>query len=334
MTREVKLSLILGFAVVLSVALLLSDHFSGAQQARQAGMNPERGIEPVTTYAPAPEPTLILVDEQGRPQQPARPTQPAPRPGDPRQKSIMPTVVANADGPQPVPVEQSTLLNRLRDRFADGVQNAVNDLGNGHTPPPAVATNEPVRFDEPQPIDPNAGTIESFASNEPESEPAPQPVESNPRKDRFATYEVQEGDTLWSIASKQLGSGSRHAEIAALNQDRMGKGNTLRVGTSLRLPSEAAPEPTARNDAKKSSEKERQASKTAPKRDAVDPAPTAKKKNGKTVYTVKSGDTLGAIAARYLGSSSKYDDLLLANADTLKDENSLEVGMELMIPGR
>lgn len=328
MTREVKLSLILGFAVVLSVMLLLSDHFSGAQQARQNGINPERGIDPVTAYAPAPEPALILVDEQGRPQPQPRPSQPVPQPGNPRQKAIMPTAIADSNSPQPVAQESPTLLQRMQGRFAEGVSDAVNDLASGNTPPPALATNEPaVRFDEPQPIDPSAGLPIAVNDSEPalveSSTPEIEtPVETKPQ---LATYEVKEGDTLWSIAAKQLGNGSRHAEIAALNRDRMGKGNTLRVGTSLRMPSEAATEQSARTEPANK--------KPADDRRADKPAPTVKK-NGKTVYVVKSGDTLGGIAAKYLGSSSKYDDLLLANASTLKDEDSLEVGMELMIPGR
>lgn len=332
MTREVKLSLILGFAVVLSVMLLLSDHFSGAQQARQTGINPERGIDPVTAYAPAPEPTLILVDEQGRPQQPQpRPTQPTPQPGNPRQKAIMPTAIADANSPQPVVQDDTTLLDRLQARFTAEVGNAVNDLASGQTPPPAVATNEPIRFDEPMPVDPSAGIpiagagdepVEQIDSTVPEVEVKPAPPAE------LATYEVKEGDTLWSIAARQLGNGSRHAEIAALNRDRMGKGNTLRVGSSLRMPGGVAGDRDSANSAD-----ERRVEKPA-KREVAESAQAVKKKNGKTVYVVKSGDTLGGIAAKYLGSSAKYDDLLLANAGTLKDEDSLEVGMELMIPGR
>lgn len=332
MTREVKLSLILGFAVVLAVGVLLSDHLSGARQARVDGVNPERGIEPVTMYSAAEaEPALILVDEQGRPQQPAKPTQPAPRPGDPRQKSFAPTVVADASGPQPVNAEETTLLKRLQQRAANGLHDAVNDLASGHTPPPTVslATNEyePVRFDQPQPIDPNAGVPTAYlVQEEPE---AAELVEATPtvptQSDRgFVTYDVREGDTLWSIASKQLGDGRRHTEISELNRDRLGKGGVLRAGATLRLPGEATGDRVAQNGRQKP---------VASQRETVEPAPTMKK-NGKTVYTVKSGDTLGGIAAKYLGSSSKYDDLLLANAGTLTDEDSLEVGMELMIPGR
>lgn len=47
------------------------------------------------------------------------------------------------------------------------------------------------------------------------------------------TYTVAGGDTLWSIAAKALGSGTRYKEIQALN----GLGTTaLRVGQKLKLP--------------------------------------------------------------------------------------------------
>lgn len=47
-------------------------------------------------------------------------------------------------------------------------------------------------------------------------------------------------------------------------------------------------------------------------------------------YTVKDGDTLWHIAAKYLGSSSKYKDLF--NANNLSDPNILKPGTELIIP--
>ena len=48
------------------------------------------------------------------------------------------------------------------------------------------------------------------------------------------TYAVKAGDSFWSIAQSQLGDGSRHAEIAALNPgvDPM----RLAAGTTLKLP--------------------------------------------------------------------------------------------------
>ncbi len=50
-----------------------------------------------------------------------------------------------------------------------------------------------------------------------------------------------------------------------------------------------------------------------------------------TVYTVQSGDTLGAIAQKFLGKASLY--MVIAEANNIEDPNKISVGMELTIPG-
>ena len=50
------------------------------------------------------------------------------------------------------------------------------------------------------------------------------------------TYLVKDGDTLWSIAAKQLGSGARHEEILKLNADKLSGPDELQVGMKLKLP--------------------------------------------------------------------------------------------------
>ena len=50
------------------------------------------------------------------------------------------------------------------------------------------------------------------------------------------------------------------------------------------------------------------------------------------VYTVKSGDTLSAIAKRFLGSANRYNDIFNANKDQLSDPDKIKVGQELKIP--
>jgi hypothetical protein len=40
-------------------------------------------------------------------------------------------------------------------------------------------------------------------------------------------YVVKEGDSLWGIAQRELGSGIRHVEISELNAKRFGKGQKL-----------------------------------------------------------------------------------------------------------
>ncbi|HPF34435.1 MAG TPA: peptidoglycan-binding protein LysM [Candidatus Krumholzibacteria bacterium] len=56
------------------------------------------------------------------------------------------------------------------------------------------------------------------------------------------------------------------------------------------------------------------------------PAPAA------VLYTVKSGDTLGAIAKAHYGSASKYPVIFEANTPMLKDPNKIYPGQVLRIP--
>lgn len=48
-------------------------------------------------------------------------------------------------------------------------------------------------------------------------------------------YIVREGDNLWSIARKELGSGTRYREILALNPN-ISRNEPLPIGTILKLP--------------------------------------------------------------------------------------------------
>ncbi len=49
-------------------------------------------------------------------------------------------------------------------------------------------------------------------------------------------------------------------------------------------------------------------------------------------YTVKSGDTLSAIAKRFLGGANRYMDIFNANKDQLSDPDKIKVGQKLVIP--
>ncbi|MHB0947199.1 MAG: LysM peptidoglycan-binding domain-containing protein [Sedimentisphaerales bacterium] len=49
------------------------------------------------------------------------------------------------------------------------------------------------------------------------------------------SYTIQNGDSLWSIAQKQLGNGSRFKEILKLNPKISAKGNLV-VGSKLNIP--------------------------------------------------------------------------------------------------
>jgi len=53
---------------------------------------------------------------------------------------------------------------------------------------------------------------------------------------RGRQYVVRDGDSLWRIAAKQLGDGTRYAEIAKLNADILDDEDSLSVGMRLRMP--------------------------------------------------------------------------------------------------
>jgi len=49
-------------------------------------------------------------------------------------------------------------------------------------------------------------------------------------------------------------------------------------------------------------------------------------------HTVKSGETLGAIAKQYYGSASKYNTIFKANTHILKNPDVIQPNQELIIP--
>lgn len=59
-------------------------------------------------------------------------------------------------------------------------------------------------------------------------------IPEEPLHTRDLVYEVRRGDTLWRIAEKQLGSGTRWREIASANG--ISNPSRLRVGARLSIP--------------------------------------------------------------------------------------------------
>ena len=114
----------------------------------------------------------------------------------------------------------------------------------------------------------------------------------------LATITVQVGDSLWTLAQKNLGNGSRWHELVAVNP-AISNPNRILAGTTLALPAGDIP-------AVKSN------------------VPTTK-------HVVVKGDTLWAIAQSRLGNALYWSCIAQANP-TLKDPNRIYAMQEIFIP--
>ena len=82
-------------------------------------------------------------------------------------------------------------------------------------------------FFRPRPIQQQPG---------PEASPPKQNNRDAQQTSPAEPYMVQEGDTLWRIAARQLGDGRRYKEIVELNAGLADDENSLAVGTQLIIP--------------------------------------------------------------------------------------------------
>ncbi|MBL0927345.1 MAG: LysM peptidoglycan-binding domain-containing protein [Phycisphaerales bacterium] len=322
MTREQKLAMIIGFALVLAVGVLVSDHLSGARGARVAQVTPPQShAESI--------PVAFGREVIGEPIRPLAEVVPAP-------PALVPPAPPVADGTTP-PVVPDPADSRPGE-IVLGLRG-----GSTLTPPPS-----PDRTAERTPDRATERTPERL------SDRGPAAAKAEGKK-----YTVKEGDTLWRIASEQYGDGRLAGKLAEFNKDRMGKGGQLRVGGSLLLPSKEAlsgkaeattapltPAPgpgreeTVRptggsgggnlRDSRDPRSRETRTALKAPEGDGK--ADAAAGKRG--TYTVQRGDSLSQISQRTLGTSRRWQEILELNRDKLSSEDDLAAGMVLKLPAR
>ena len=114
------------------------------------------------------------------------------------------------------------------------------------------------------------------------------------------SYTVKKGDTYGTIALNNYGTYGVWSELYKAN-----KGAKLTEGTTLVLPE------------------------TLGKVARIN-APAAA--SGETLYTVKAGDTLGAIAKATYGDVMKYKTIFERNADRLVNANTIYEGQVIVLP--
>ncbi|MEJ5914414.1 transglycosylase family protein [Pseudokineococcus sp. 1T1Z-3] len=128
------------------------------------------------------------------------------------------------------------------------------------------------------------------------SQPAP-PADPAPAPPSGATYTVRSGDTLGAIAARY---GTTWQQLYADNRDRISNPGRIYVGQVLRVPGSGGGGGGG----------------------GETPAPSG-------TYTVRSGDTLGAIAAR---NGTTWQAIYDLNRDRVSNPNRIYVGQVLRLP--
>jgi nucleoid-associated protein YgaU len=132
---------------------------------------------------------------------------------------------------------------------------------------------------------------------------------------------VASGDTLSSIAMRELGSGFLADNIFLLNRDVITDPDHLMAGVKIRLPYANSPPSSA------------DGIDSAPASPPLGDAPARRPTRGLGgSHTVARGDTLSSIAQQYYGSSSAWRFLHEANRAIIVNPDQLSVGMQLSIP--
>ena len=343
MTREHKLSLIVGFSIVLLVAVLISDHFSSAQQ-QSLGLADAGEPAAVTTNTPprqlqAPAPT-----GRGLTQQLATATVPTTRSTTPT-----PTTSAAQAMPEPMSEPQKLVINQgsrpafngstsptprvgasatpagdssliaqgrdalesLRDRIQ---QNGLEYLQDA--PVAAEVGTRPIAGNQSTARTPGIRLAEGTSAVQPSTNATPRNAAATPTR----LHVVQEGESLYRIAERFYGDGNLWRKLAAHNTDRVAENGSVRVGVALKIPERSALVGTAR------------VAPATPKRATTVRTPAPKPAMTRT-YTVRKGDTLGAICSRELGSSKRMDDVIALNPK-LESADMIYVGMKLKLPAK
>ncbi len=245
MTRENKLALVVGFALILFVGILISDHFSTARNQMSADLVEQRPSDPLAESR-RNDPNLI--DRRG-PQRDlpsgyvtsnttdAAPTLQSDPPTSPRPERK----TFRMDPPELVQQDEShtdhppflfhdvkqgeTLTSISRQYYGDESLAMALAKFNNIDDPSALRVNHRLRIPAAEALGGSStGTSSPARPSRQTSQPAHQ------------TYTVRAGDSLSDISQRLLGTTKRWREIYELNRDVISDPDNVKVGTVLKIP--------------------------------------------------------------------------------------------------
>jgi nucleoid-associated protein YgaU len=310
MTREQKLALILGFAIVLIVGVLVSDHLSGAHRSGDGVAHRDLIAEPDAALALGRPGTTTTADPRLMPGADGIVSRAQQQQLDPGLHTPELSPTRNAR-----PLDQIAAApnrNTGRTLLEQGVR-AINDQIDqfNANPPGAALQTRTIVMGEPP--------VAELRRRAPDNGST---VGSGDGRVPVRTHTVRSGESLWSIAQQYYSDGSLHRKLAGFNADRVAESGDIRIGQTLLIP--------AKNDLDADPDRGWVRVEQSRARSTPQDPPRAQPRT----YIVESGDTLSEIAQAQLGSAKRWRDILEANADTLDGPGDLWVGMTLTLPPR
>ncbi|MBK7405236.1 MAG: LysM peptidoglycan-binding domain-containing protein [Phycisphaerales bacterium] len=319
MNREQKIALIIGFAVILVVGVLVSDHWSQARRVELADAT--EGVGEVLQG----QPVAMLA---------------APDPVAPEQYAMVHEPVAE-DPPPPVVAPQSQpsidVLNIHQGGTNSALADALQQAG------PAAGAPEPTKpwYDNFSRLTESLGggkglreaarIEENGAKGAPGAPAGTEPPHSAP----VVRHTVQKNESLFGIAKQYYGDGSKWRKIAEANSGLVKADGRIEPGMTLTIPDAGSRKAAGRVGDSPEGKSGRESSPSAKPEKQPASQESRVADAGKPVqYTVQKHDTLGKIAQRFLGSSKRTDLILAANKGRISDPDDIRAGMVLSIPAR
>lgn len=331
MTRENKLAMVVGFGLLLFVGILVSDHFSTAQRQAAAVLNnPDRTRERVSrpiSLAAVPatggaQPTEVMIGMESN-------------------KDVRRISNQNLAGSEVV-VENSK---------ARTVSNALD--GTSEVALKGVEPSKKVKVQESEPgvqLHPIADgeTLYSICAKTYGDGSLWKELAQYNKKELPNAAKLRKGVTLRLPPVEQLRQGAvvattmKGARVSATPQEQE---SALLRGVGVSKTNQEVPLLAAADISTVELSPSVVAAKTSViEIDAVKNVSGLKKVNAKSttkvsasptsdsVYVVQKGDTLGSIAKKKLGKTSRWKDIVAANGSDLSDPAALSPGMSIQLP--
>ena len=172
-------------------------------------------------------------------------------------------------------------------------------------------------------IDPSAST--SPAASMPPSSPIP-PSSNLPdlvARTPAHAYEVRANDNFWTISRSQYGTARYFVALARFNAHRIPDATLMRPGMKVLIPQRQVLE---------ASYPDLFAGLHSASPAAKGPAGFFVGPSGEPMYRVDSNDTLGEVARKHLGRTSRWTQIYEMNRDVLSSPDALKIGVTLKLP--